>query len=267
MLMEYFYIFSKVFWFVISPDNFLILLVVIASVLISTKWSVKWGTRILISSTFCLVTILFLPVADIILRPLEQRFERVQTLPENIEGVIVLGGAERGELGIEWGSAQFNQAAERLMVLPVLAQQYPQAKLIFTGGSGSLLHPQAVADSAMTQWFVDNQIADRVLWEKGSRNTFENALLSEQALAGVPTGKWLLVTSAFHMPRSMGVFRQRGWDVMAYPVDYYSITANGMRVDPKYWQHVRDLNFSLKEWIGLVVYYYTNKTNALFPAP
>ena len=263
--MDYFYVFSKVFWFIVSPDNFLILLVFLSAILITFKS--KWGMRLLSFSLVCFMLILFLPVADVALRPLEKRFPMQEKLPNNIEGVIVLGGAERGDLGLQWGAAQFNHAAERLMVLPVLARQYPKAKLIFTGGSGSLLHPEAVADSAMTQWFVDNQIADRMLWEKGSRNTFENAVLSENALGGVPKGRWLLVTSAFHMPRSMGIFRLRGWDVIAYPVDYYSKTDNAMRIDPKYWMHIRDLSFTLKEWIGLVVYYYTGKTDELFPAP
>ncbi|MCJ8298115.1 MAG: YdcF family protein, partial [Pseudomonadales bacterium] len=77
----------------------------------------------------------------------------------------------------------------------------------------------------------------------------------------------LLVTSAFHIPISMGIFRLRGWNVIAYPVDYYSKTAYGLRLDAIYWMHVRDLNFTLKEWIGLFVYYYSGKTDALFPGP
>lgn len=263
--MDIFYLFSKLFWFVASPDNFLILLICLAAILIAL--GSKWGLRLLCSTIIVMLLIMFLPLADIVLRPLEKRFPVVQTLPENIQGVIVLGGAERGDLGVQWKSAQFNQAAERMMAIPYLAKKYPEAKVVFTGGSGSLLHPQDVALSATQQWFEQQGVNQRVIWEKESRNTYENALLSERKLGGVPSGKWLLVTSAFHMPRSMGIFRHRGWDVMAYPVDFYSKTEDGMRVDPKYWMHIRDLNFTLKEWIGLVVYYYSGKTDSLFPAP
>ena len=263
--MDFFYLLSKVFWFIASPDTFLILLVAISAFLIAKKSN--WGLRLLSISLVFLVSILLFPVADIILRPLEKRFPAVRQLPQNIEGVIVLGGAERGDLAIQWQMAQFNQAAERMMAIPTLAKKYPQAKIVFSGGSGSLLHPQDVAASATYKWFSEQGVADRVLWEKKSRNTYENATLTEQMLGGVPKGRWLLVTSAFHMPRSMGVFRLRGWNVLAYPVDYYSKTTNGLRLDPKYWMHIRDLNFTLKEWIGLFVYYYTGRTNALFPAP
>lgn len=263
--MDVFYVMSKLFWFVASPDHFLILFTGIAALLISR--GSKWGMRFLMTSIVLSLTILFLPVADILLRPLEKRFPAPTNSLENIRGVIVLGGAERGDLGLTWQVAQFNNAAERMMAIPALARAYPQADIVFTGGSGSLLHPEVVASSAMAAWFKAQGVEGRVLWEKESRNTFENATLTEKLLGGVPKGRWLLVTSAFHMPRSIGIFRLRGWDVVAYPVDYYSKTADALRIEPKYWQHVRDLSIALKEWIGLIVYHYTGKTAALFPAP
>ncbi len=263
--MDLFYILSKIFWFVASPDHFLIILIFISTALIAGNS--KWGLRLLSGSLACLLIIMFFPVADVLLRPLEKRFPRPATMEKDIEGIIILGGAERGGLGLEWQVAQFNQAAERMMAIPALARAYPNAKIIFTGGSGSLLHPESVAGSAMQKWFLEQGVGQRVLWEKQSRNTYENATLSEELLGARPAGRWLLVTSAFHMPRSMGIFRLRGWDVIAYPVDYYSNTADGLRLEPKYWMHVRDLSFTLKEWIGLVVYHYTGKTDQLFPSP
>lgn len=263
--MDVFYTLSKIFWFIASPDHFLILLIALSTLLIYA--GSKWGVRLLSVVVIISMTVMFLPVADIILRPLEERFPAPISPPQNISGVIVLGGAESGNLSLTWNMAQFNQASERMMVIPALARAYPKARIVFTGGSGSLLHPDGVANEPMTQWFKAQGVANRVLWEKQSRNTYENATLSETLLQGVPKGRWLLVTSAFHMPRSMGIFRLRGWDVVAYPVDYYSNTADSLRVDPKYWEHIRDLNFTIKEWIGLVVYHYTGKTDTLFPAP
>jgi len=263
--MDFFYILSKIFWFVASPDHFILLLFTLATLLIYA--SSKWGIRLLSVAVVISMTIMFLPVADIILRPLEERFPAPVSPPDNITGVIVLGGAESGDLSLVWNMAQFNQASERMMAIPALARVYPNAQIVFSGGSGSLLHPNGVANEAMANWFKEHGVGERVMWEKQSRNTYENATLSEAMLQGVPKGRWLLVTSAFHMPRSMGIFRLRGWDVVAYPVDYYSNTADALRVDPKYWQHIRDLNFTLKEWLGLMVYYYTGKTDALFPAP
>ncbi|MGB1237892.1 MAG: YdcF family protein [Pseudomonadales bacterium] len=263
--MDFFYTLSKIFWFVASPDNFLILLTLISAILIACKS--KWGLRLLSVNVFILITILFLPVGDLLLRPLEARFAKPVQLPEKVEGIIVLGGAERASLATQWQQAQFSSAAERMMALPALAARYPDAKLIFTGGSGSLIYGSDVAAPELKQWFVEQGLGERVLWERKSRNTYENALYSQALLGGVPQGQWLLVTSASHIPRSMGIFRLQGWDVLPYPVDYNSMTADALRLDPKYWQHVRDLGFALKEWIGLVVYYYTGKTDQLFPAP
>ncbi|MFT5708788.1 MAG: uncharacterized SAM-binding protein YcdF (DUF218 family), partial [Oceanospirillaceae bacterium] len=127
--MDLFYFFSKLFWFIASPDNFLIILVFISALLVAKKS--KWGLRLLVSALICFVLILFFPVADIFLRPLEKRFPMTAPLPQKVEGIIVLGGAERGELGLLWKSAQFNAAAERMMAIPTLARRYPQAKIVF----------------------------------------------------------------------------------------------------------------------------------------
>lgn len=263
--MDGFYIAAKILWFLASPDHFLLLLTLLSAVLIARQS--KWGMRLLCSSLCVSFIVLFLPIADVLLRPLEKRFPIPSPLPDKVAGVIVLGGSERADLSLHWQQAQFNQAAERMMAIPVLAKRYPQAEIVFSGGSGSLLHSKDIATQSTYQWFVDQGVAERVVWEKKSRNTHENAVLSEKLLKGVPKGSWLLVTSAFHMPRSIGVFRARGWDVIAYPVDFNSKTSDGLRLDPKYWMHVRDLNFTLKEWIGLVVYYLSGKSDVLFPAP
>ena len=85
-------------------------------------------------------------------------------------------------------------------------------------------------------------------------------------MGGVPEGQWLLVTSAFHMPRSVGIYRKQGWNVIPYPVDHYSTTEIGLKLDPKLWRNLRDLNTAMREWIGLVVYYLTGKTDQLLPS-
>lgn len=263
--MDLFYFLSKVFWFFASPDHLLISCVLLGTLLCFFK--PKLAKCLLSFTSLALLLIMLFPLGDLLMRPLESRFPASEQLPEDIEGVIVLGGGERADLSLVWGVAQFNQSAERMMALPFLAKRYPEAKMLFTGGSGSLIYPAEVADKAMHQWFEDQAIGERVEWEKRSRNTFENALYSGQLLGGVPSGKWLLVTSAFHMPRSVGIFRKQGWQVVAYPVDYYSQTANAARLEPRYWRHIRDLGVATKEWIGLLAYYLTDKTDVLFPAP
>jgi uncharacterized SAM-binding protein YcdF (DUF218 family) len=151
------------------------------------------------------------------------------------------------------------------MVIPVLARQFPQAKIIFSGGSGSALRQQFKGADAVAEYIDQLGLSSRVLFENQSRNTYENALLSAELLGGVPGGQWLLVTSAFHMPRSVGIYRKQGWNVIPYPVDHYSSTETGLKLDPKLWRNLRDLNTAMREWIGLVVYYLTGKTDQLLP--
>jgi uncharacterized SAM-binding protein YcdF (DUF218 family) len=106
-----------------------------------------------------------------------------------------------------------------------------------------------------------------VIFEDRSRNTYENAVLSK-ALAGPAEGeRWLLVTSAAHMPRSVGVFRQAGWPVIAYPVDFRTSDEIGFLQMPDAAQRWAELDQAIKSWVGLVAYWLTGRTSALFPAP
>ncbi|WP_027858893.1 YdcF family protein [Marinobacterium jannaschii] len=254
---DLFFIASKLFWALIAPEHFLILLL-----LIGLLWRGSVIGRWLLGfSLCCQLLIAALPVGNYLLRPLEQRFPQPE-LPTEIGGIIVLGGGENPELSQNWGQPQFNAAAERVMVLPQLMQKYPQAQVIFSGGSGRVLRQDVKGADGVGQWLRGLQLGERLTLERQSRNTHENAVLSKP-LAEDLDKPWLLITSAFHMPRSVGIFRQQAWPVIPYPVDYYS-TEGGYR--PIYWRNARDLNIAVREWIGLTVYYFTGKTNQLLPA-
>lgn len=262
--MDSFFSLSKLFWFFASPDHLLVWLLVLGLFLILIGWRVLGNILVCIDLVLWLA-LLFLPLGDIALRPLETRFVQPNLNELQPAGIIILGGAELAEESAVWGQPQFNSAAERVMALPVLAHAYPELPIVFTGGSGSVLRPEFKGADAVKAYIDALGLTDRVLLENQSRNTFENATFTRQLLGGVPEGRWLLVTSAFHMPRSVGIFTKQGWEIIPYPVDYYSMTGTGMRVDPKLWQNLRDLQTGLREWIGLAVYYYTGKTDQFFP--
>ncbi len=260
--MDLFFLLSKGFWVLANPGNLLILILVLA---------LLKGWRTLTSVVaVCLLLITFYPVGDLVLQPLEKRFSPPATLPDNIAGIIVLGGAEEAELSSVWNQPQFNMAAERDMVIPSLLQRYADVPVILTGGSGLVLKPEFRGADVQRSWLQQQQLDDRVIFERDSRNTFENAIYSQGVLPvgadyADPRG-WLLVTSAYHMPRSVGIFRGQGWNVIPYPVDYYSKPAglNSWRADLG--RNLYELSIGVREWIGLVVYYLTDKTDELFPA-
>jgi uncharacterized SAM-binding protein YcdF (DUF218 family) len=146
------------------------------------------------------------------------------------------------------------------MVAPLpLMQQHPHLRLLFTGGEGQLL-AQGLTEAQRAEIFYRAMglSPTRLILEDRSRNTFENAVLSA-AMVGVDVKKpWLLVTSAWHMPRAMATFEKAGWNVTPYPVDFrtgsntpwtdYSLSDGAAK-----WQLV------LHELLGLWVYQLTGR--------
>jgi len=263
--MASFFNLSKLFWFFARPDHLLIwmLLLGLFSLWVGRR---RFGITLLISDLILLLCIALMPLGDALLMPLEARFPQPKA-ELKVDGIVVLGGGELAEESAYWQQPQVNQAGERLMLIPLLARRYPQARILFSGGSGSVLRPEFRGGDVAREYLEGVGLSDRVLIESESRNTYENAAKTLELLGGVPEGNWLLVTSAFHMPRSIGIFRRQGWELTAYPVDYHALSPDGLRLDPGLWENLRDIEVALREWTGLLAYYLSGKTSHLFPAP
>jgi len=122
----------------------------------------------------------------------------------------------------------------------------------------------------MDNWppFVERHgLAERVLFEDRARNTYENALYSKRLASPAPGERWLLVTSAAHMPRSVGVFRQVGWPVVPYPVDYETEGEFRILIRPDAALRWNEFDRAVKEWVGLLAYWLSGRSSAPFPAP
>lgn len=263
--MDSFFSISKLFWFFARPDHLLVWMLLLGLFSLWVGWR-RFGGVLLGCNLILFLLFMLMPLGDALLMPLEKRFPQPQQL-NNVAGIVVLGGGELAEESAFWGQPQVNQAGERLLMIPMLARQFPQAKIVFTGGSGSVLRPEFRGGDVAESYLTSLGLSERLLIERNSRNTDENASYTLEELGGVPEGNWLLVTSAFHMPRAIGVFRRQGWGITAYPVDYRALSSNGARLDPSLWENLRDTETALREWIGLVAYYLSGKTSQLFPAP
>ncbi len=259
-----FFLISKTLWLAVQPDNLLVLLLLLAA---SGVWlRRRWARALLGFLALAMLSLMLMPLGNLLLEPLESRF-RPAALPESVAGIMVLGGGEDADLSARWEQSQFNSGAERLMVLPALMQRYPDAQVLFSGGSAAVLDAQYRGADVARDWLatLPASLFERpVLFERDSRNTWENALFSARLLGGVPEQPWLLVTSAFHMPRSVGIYRQLGWQLVPYPVDYIS-TDDRVRV--QFALNLRDLVVGVREWTGLLIYHLTGRTTAFFPAP
>ena len=132
----------------------------------------------------------------------------------------MLGGAIDADLSADHGAVVFTRAADRVVEAAALARHYPKARIIFSGGSANLTDGPREADYAAAIFERLGVAKDRLIMERRSRNTMENAEFSKELAAPKNGERWLLVTSAFHMPRSIGIFRKVGFAVEPYPVDW-----------------------------------------------
>ncbi|HJO10837.1 MAG: hypothetical protein CMQ17_13495 [Gammaproteobacteria bacterium] len=211
-----------------------------------------------------LMVIGFLPLGDWLISPLESRFTHNPALPEQVDGIIVLGGALAPKLSATWDQPELGGGADRLTTFLALARQYPQAELVFTGGSGSLTDQEFKEAVAVEGLFNQLGLKDRgVIYESESRNTFENAVYTKELMQPGDGENWVLITSAFHMPRSIGIFCGLDWPVFPYPVDHQADKDDLWRVELGFGGHLGMLDLSIKEWVGLFAYRITGRTSQL----
>jgi uncharacterized SAM-binding protein YcdF (DUF218 family) len=199
---------------------------------------------------------------------LEERFPRPPALPERIDGILVLGGAVDPALSLSYGETVFNGSVSRVLTGIALARRHPEAKLALIGGEGAFL-PVGFAEARATQRFVEEEgiAAERIIIEDRSRSTHENAVFAKAMIEPRPGAAWVLVTSAFHMPRAVASFRAAGWPVIAYPTDYKIDPRTGLRPSFSLVEGLGTSTLAGKEWIGLFGYWTRGWTRELFPAP
>ncbi|MGK2741523.1 YdcF family protein [Tepidicaulis sp. LMO-SS28] len=265
-----FFLLSKLAWLVLQPSAALILLGLAGLGLSFTK--LRRISRALLAISLCgLLIAAFSPLGHVLTGVLENRVPKAAvTAPP--AGIVVLGGAVHMSVSAARGEAALLSGAERLFAAYELAERYPDAPLILSGGSNAVFGAETeIASEAeimrdvLTRLGVD---AGRLEVETTSRNTWENAVNSHALAAEEGSGPWLLVTSAFHMPRALGVFRQAGFEVLPYPVDYRT---RGPEDYTKLFYYSAEglglTDMAAKEWLGLLAYSLTGKTDALFPGP
>lgn len=219
----------------------------------------RWSGRATLAA---LLAVGIFPIGEVLLRPLEAEFPP-RAAPAQIDGIVVLGGVESRRSTAAWGEPQLNEAAERLTSAAALAIAHPEARLVFSGGSGRLRNTvlgQPNIPSVAVDFFVSLGItADRITWEDQSRNTAENARFSYEVAAPDSSETWILVTSAFHMGRALNSFEAAGWDDIApHPVDYRTGSFSG-GIGWNLAGNLEMLNIAGKEWVGRLAYRLTGR--------
>lgn len=259
---------TKVGWALLAPANLLVLFLTSGALLTLWPRRRRLGLALVWLATAGFAALAVLPVGQWVGRPLEDRFSLPAALPEKIGGIIVLGGAVDPVVTATRGLPTLTDAAERMVAFVALARRYPDAPLIATGGSG-LIWDRDFREGDVVLAVLDQLGFDtgRVIIENLSRNTWENALFSRDFADSAVDTPWILITSANHMPRSVGIFRRLGWPVIPYPVDYRTRGDDQMQGIMDVTGNLNLTSTMVREWIGLAAYHAMGRTDRLFPGP
>jgi uncharacterized SAM-binding protein YcdF (DUF218 family) len=256
-----------VVWAVLQPGN-LLLLCLLAGVVLLMISRGRRGRLLIGLAALGFVLLAAAPIGPALLLALEERFPRPARLPDRVDGILILGGAVEPALSLSYGETVFNSSVSRVLGGIALARRHPEAKLALVGGEGgfSLV---GLAESRATLGFVVDEGIDpaRIILEERSRSTHQNAVYAKEIIAPQPGATWVLVTSAYHMPRAVASFDAVGWRVVPYPVDFKIDPKTGVGPSFSLLDGLAASTLAGKEWAGLLGYRAMGWTDELFPAP
>jgi Uncharacterized conserved protein len=258
------FLLSKLFWLAVQPLSLAFLLCALGALLAFGGWRRAGGTAAALAALILFVA-LYTTAGGVALQALETRFARPQQEPQDLTCILVLGGALENEVTTSRGGIEFNQAAERFVEALRLALRHPQARILISGGDGSISGAYEGEADASERFFSAFGIpGDRLVKENASRTTYENAQQTKDVLVREGLSDCLLVTSAFHMPRSVALFRKAEIPVTPWPVDYR--TSGILRLGFDFTQPTTNTQLTstaVREWIGLLGYYLAGRIDSI----
>ena len=251
-------------WGILAPDRFVTWMLLLGSILL-VRSQMRWARRCVVGTTAFVFFICLFPVADWLLHPLEQRFPIPDLTNQQLSGIIVLSGGSNAIRTIRQGQPVLTESAERLVEFIGLALRHPEARLVVSDGAWDFEGRPLGAATAKHLFATLMLDSLSVEYEERPTSTRDNAVFSQELVQAPPDERWVLVTSARHLPRSVGAFRKVGWDVLGYPVDFLANPNSYFRFHPA--NSLAHLSIGLREWIALLVYRARGYTCDLFPGP
>jgi len=270
-----FFVISKIVAWFLSPINIISLLIILGVItfIISLKHGktfIKKSYQTMFATAFIIILCFAtMPIGHWLVQPLEERFIKTSPIPPDIDGIIVLGGSINVDMSYERNQIHLNNYGGRLLAFIDLAHNFKYATLLYTGGNSSLINNGGKTEAEIARNVLRKTgiKTNRIIFEDQSRNTFENVIYSKKMINPQPNEKWLLITSAIHMPRSIGIFKKQKWNVIPHPVDFQTFPGEqtiNKNIDIE--NNMRITKSAMKEWVGLIAYYLTDKTTSIFPS-
>lgn len=259
------YILSKLLDLVITPSVVLPLLCTVGLLLTLRRTALHCAKWCLVLGIGGLLAFAILPLGSWMMRPLEDRFSMPDPMPADVDGIVVLGGGISVDRSVDRNAPLLNDAGGRMTAFVALAHRYPRARLVFSGGNADPFVVKTSEAAIARSFFRGMGLGTRdIVYEAKSRNTYENALNTRRLVKPRPGERWLLVTSAVDMPRAVGCFRGVGWPVIAFPSDYHTLRGSSGFL-PGLVHGLRQADWAMHEWMGLLYYRVRGWTPALFP--
>jgi uncharacterized SAM-binding protein YcdF (DUF218 family) len=246
---------SKIVWGIFQPSS-VILILFAAGGFFAAAGRVRAALRFFVSGAVLYAVFGFSPLSNWLLAPLERHASAVAAKDlSGAAGIIVLGGAIEGRSALGDSAPHLNESSERMIDTVRLAGRYPSLPVVFTGGSDAFFSRSgSESEAELARQFFErfNIYPPRLLLEDRSRNTRENAVETAKLLQPKAGQKWILVTSAFHMPRAKALFEAQGFEILAWPVDFKTSGFRGSwRLFPRASDGLKRIDFAAKEWVGL----------------
>ena len=260
------FLLSKLFWVFAQPLSIAFVLSLLAALLGLGGWHRLAASSAFVAALLLFVT-LFTSTGTVALQVLEERIPKPASDPAEISCMIILGGAFDNEINTARGGIELNQAADRFVEALRLARNYPEARILVSGGDGSISSDYEGEAVTAERFFTAFGIpAERLVKENTSRTTYENSRNTAELLSSHGFQDCLLITSAFHMPRSVGLFTKAGIKVTPWPVDYR--TSGIARLSFDFTQPALNAQLTttaVREWLSLTAYYLARRIDTWFP--
>ena len=255
---------SKFLWYFFNPFNCIILLFFLSVILNFLKFLRL--SKIILYFTFLLFFITgVLPTGSYLLYLLEKNYHNKINLPEKVDGIIILSGATNPFLTKEYDQIALNDSVERLTESIQLMKKYPKAKVFFAGGSGYAQYPDLNHSDVAKKFYESLDVNTKnIFFDKKSRNTYENIVFAKKKFNPNINEKWILVTSAFHLKRSISIGEKLGWELIPYPTDYKLSKKFKWKLSFSFYQNLGTLQHSSHEWVGIISYYLMGRSSKIF---
>ncbi|GAA0558176.1 YdcF family protein [Rhizomicrobium electricum] len=253
-----FYYLAQTFWFLCAPSHFAVWLVLAAAVLLYRN-RVRAARRCAIASAAILIVAGFTPLSVWLMHPVENLYSR-STLPAHLDGILILGGGTDAEILTSRGAPNASYGLARLAAAASIARLHPEARVVFSGGPFPIGHWDSEAVAARKILIELGARPEQIVLEATSRNTWENFKNTKAIVKPKQDQRWVLVTSAFHMPRAMKIATKSNWPMIPWPSDYMTATSSqyAFREFP---ENLQRTDLAVHEGIGVLVYRLSGKAH------